>query len=65
VNPQLPSHWPSMRVRRVFRGATFDVTVTRGAVERTTVACDGKVLAGAHIAGIEAGRAYRVEVTVP
>ena len=26
---------------------------------------DGKALAQAHIAGIEAGRTYRVEVTVP
>jgi cellobionic acid phosphorylase len=65
VNPQLPSHWPSMRVRRVFRGATFDVGVTRGAVERTTVVCDGKTLPEARIVGIEAGRTYRVEVTVP
>jgi cellobionic acid phosphorylase len=65
VHPQLPSHWPSMRVRRVFRGATFDVSVVRGAVERTTVVCDGKALADARIAGIEAGRTYRVEVTVP
>jgi cellobionic acid phosphorylase len=54
-----------MRVRRVFRGATFDVSVTRGAVERTTVVCDGKTLADAHIGGIEAGRTYRVEVMVP
>lgn len=65
VNPQLPSHWPSMRVRRAFRGATFDVSVTRGAVVRTTVVCDGKVLPEARITGIEAGRTYRVEVTVP
>ncbi|KQV40171.1 glycosyl hydrolase family 65 protein [Massilia sp. Root335] len=65
VNPQLPSHWPSMRVRRVFRGATFDVSVTRGPVERTTVVCDGVVLAEARVAGIEAGRVYRLDVTVP
>ncbi|WP_413675243.1 GH36-type glycosyl hydrolase domain-containing protein [Massilia cellulosiltytica] len=65
VNPQLPSHWPSMRVRRVFRGATFDVSVTRGAVGRTTVVCDGQTLPEARIGGIEAGRTYRVEVTVP
>jgi cellobionic acid phosphorylase len=39
--------------------------VTRGPVERTTVVCDGKVLARAHVAGIEAGRTYRLEVTVP
>ena len=65
VNPQLPSHWPSMRVRRVFRGATFDVGVTRGDVARTTVVCDDRLLAEARIEGIEAGRTYRVEVTVP
>jgi cellobionic acid phosphorylase len=54
-----------MRVRRAFRGATFDVSVTRGAVVRTTVVCDGKVLPEARITSIEAGRTYRVEVTVP
>jgi cellobionic acid phosphorylase len=52
-------------VRRIFRGATFDVSVTRGAVERTMVVCDGTALADAHIGGIEAGRTYRVDVTVP
>ena len=65
VNPQLPSHWPSMRVRRVFRGATFEVSITRGDVARTTVVCDGRLLAEARIEGVEAGRTYRVEVTVP
>jgi cellobionic acid phosphorylase len=39
--------------------------VTRGAVERTTVVCDGQTLPEARIGGIEAGRTYRVEVTVP
>jgi cellobionic acid phosphorylase len=29
------------------------------------VVCDGKRLADAHIAGIQAGHTYRVEVTVP
>jgi cellobionic acid phosphorylase len=65
VHPQLPSHWPSMRVRRVFRGATFDVSVTRGDVARTTVVCDGRLFAEARIDDIEAGRTYRVDVTVP
>jgi cellobionic acid phosphorylase len=54
-----------MRVRRAFRGATFDVTVTRGAVEATMVVCDGETLAEARITGVEAGRTYRVDVTVP
>jgi len=65
VDPHLPSHWSGMRVRRVFRGATFDVGIARGAVERTTVVCDGRLLAEARITGIEAGRTYRLDVTVP
>jgi cellobionic acid phosphorylase len=65
VNPQLPAHWPSMRIEREFRGARFDVSVTRGAVERTTVRCDGVLLAEPRIGAIDAGRSYRVEVVVP
>jgi cellobionic acid phosphorylase len=65
VDPQLPSHWPGMRVRRTFRGATFDVSIARGAVDRTTVMCDGRLLAEARVTGIEAGRTYRLDVTVP
>jgi cellobionic acid phosphorylase len=64
VDPQLPSHWAGMHVRRTFRGATFDVSIARGAVERTTVVCDGRPLHEARVTGIEAGRTYRLEVTV-
>jgi cellobionic acid phosphorylase len=65
VNPQLPSHWPGMRIQRTFRGARFDVSVTRGAVARTTVTCDGVALAEARVDGIEPGRSYRLDVVVP
>jgi cellobionic acid phosphorylase len=49
----------------MFRGATFDVAISRGPVDRTTVVCDGRLLAEARITGIEAGRTYRLDVTVP
>jgi len=65
VHPQLPPHWNTMRIRRDFRGARFDVTVTRGAVDGVRVRCDGILLDAARIEGIEAGRSYEVEVTVP
>ncbi|WP_296952584.1 GH36-type glycosyl hydrolase domain-containing protein [uncultured Massilia sp.] len=65
VDPQLPAHWPGMRIQRDFRGARFDVTVTRGAVERVQVRCDAVLLDGNRIGGVAAGRSYRVEVTVP
>ena len=65
VNPQLPAAWPGMHVRRTFRGAHFDVHVTRGAVEAVTVRCDGATLATARVDGIVAGRSYRLDVVVP
>lgn len=65
IAPQLPSGWPGMQATRRFRGATFEVEIRRGAVERVMVTCDGVALQDARIDGIEAGRTYRVEVVVP
>lgn len=65
VAPQLPSSWEGMSVTRRFRGAVFEVEIKRGAVERVGVICDGVALPVARIDQIEAGRSYRVEVTVP
>jgi cellobionic acid phosphorylase len=65
INPQLPSEWPGIAVTRSFRGATFEVTVTRGDVASTQVVCDGVALAAARVDNVEAGRTYRLEVTVP
>jgi len=39
--------------------------VQRGDVREVTVRCDGKPLPAARVTGIEAGRTYRLEVTVP
>lgn len=65
VAPQLPSGWDGMTVTRRFRGATFEVDIKRGAVEQVTVVCDGRALPAARIDAIEAGRSYRLQVTVP
>lgn len=63
VAPNLPSQWPSVRVTRQFRGATFEVHVTRGAEPK--LVCEGKVLSGNVITDIQAGKTYRVEVVLP
>ncbi len=65
IAPQLPPGWPGMHAIRQFRGATFDVTITRTGREDIAVRCDGKLLASPHVGGIEAGRHYRLEVAVP
>ncbi|KAH7101664.1 cyclic beta-1, 2 glucan synthetase, putative, cgs94A [Auriculariales sp. MPI-PUGE-AT-0066] len=63
VAPQLPPSWPSVRVTRTFRGATFDVEVTRGGNPR--VVCDGKRVEDGLITGIQSGKTYYVEVVLP
>ena len=65
VAPQLPSGWSGMSVTRRFRGATFEVDIRRGAVDRIEVRCDGAALSAARVDAVEPGRTYRLEVTVP
>jgi len=65
VAPQLPSHWPSAKAVRQFRGATFDVTIVRADVAGKTLTLDGQLLAGEHVTDIEAGRYYVLEVVLP
>ena len=66
IAPQLPSHWPSARAWRRFRGAEIELEVER--VAGTTgmqVSVDGEALAEGLLQPVEAGRTYRVRVLLP
>ena len=66
IAPQLPSHWPSARASRRFRGATFEVEIERVAsLKQARVALDGVWQHDAVIRDVEAGRTYQVRVEVP
>lgn len=66
VRPQLPSHWDRVRVERRFRGAVFHVDIRRSAAVRAAVVeHEGAALPEARFTGIEAGKTYRLTVTVP
>ena len=66
IAPQLPSHWPSARASRCFRGAVFEVEIERVAgLAQARVALDGVWQDGAVIRDIEAGRTYPLRVEVP
>ena len=66
IQPQLPAHWNHARVTRTFRGATFEVEIRREAgTARTRVLVDGYLLPGNRFPGVQAGKTYRVEVTLP
>lgn len=66
IEPKLPSHWPRACAVRLFRGAEFDVDITRVAGRtRTGIIVDGEPIIGNAIAGITRGQRYRVQVELP
>ncbi|MEZ9539071.1 glycosyl hydrolase family 65 protein [Shewanella sp. 10N.286.51.B8] len=67
IKPQLPKHWPSLKVSRRFRGATVDVSIQRRAdIISQQVLVNGKSLqtnaAGEHILAISTNTSYNISV---
>jgi cellobionic acid phosphorylase len=65
VRPQLPSDWEGIRVTRLFRGAKFEVDIKRTDVAEVKVVVNGETVEGGKITGIENGKTYKVDVSVP
>jgi cellobiose phosphorylase len=62
VEPVLPTDWPGFTATRRLRGATYEITVKRGA--DPGVAVDGKRLDGAVVPLAEPGSTVAVEVVI-
>jgi len=67
IDPCIPKDWDGFRVRRRFRGATYDITVTNPAgvskgVRSVTV--DGKAIEGRILPDFKDGRTHRVKVVM-
>ena len=63
IAPQLPNHWPSAKLTRRFRGAEFDISITRSSdinTQRTEL--DGIHLEDNIIRNIQSGERYSVKV---
>ncbi len=66
IRPQLPGHWNQARVTRKFRGATLNIEMRREAgVSDTLMMVGGKQLAAHRLTGIQPGKTYEVEVSIP
>lgn len=65
IDPQLPSGWDGIKLRRSFRGARFDVDIRRGEVDEVKVEMDGETLPTARITGIQPGAYHQVSVLIP
>ncbi|TPX16283.1 uncharacterized protein E0L32_003932 [Thyridium curvatum] len=66
IRPQMPKEWTGMKVQRLFRGATFQLDISRsGEVKDVVVEQDDKRLSEAKIKNIKAGETYQLKVLVP
>ena len=65
IRPQLPSSWDSIKVTRLFRGATFNLDIRRADVKDVVVRLGGKVLPTPRIDNIKAGQQYDLAVLIP
>lgn len=65
VAPQLPAHWRTARAVRTFRGARFEVVITRQeGLKHTQITVNDQPLEGQVISHIEAGSSYQVRVSI-
>jgi cellobionic acid phosphorylase len=65
IEPQLPSSWTKATVTRHFRGAEFQIEITRVSTSSTVmIKVDGIVIDDPVIKNIKAGKKYEVQVII-
>jgi cellobiose phosphorylase len=62
IEPSIPTHWPGYRYTRQFRGATYEIEVSRG--KQPQIEVDGNVLASNLLPDFRDGRTHRVRVVL-
>ena len=65
IDPRLPADWPGASLTRDFRGARFNIRISRQSqAENARVWLDGTALPGRLIENIRPGHSYDVEVVI-
>ncbi len=62
IRPKLPSTWPALSAKRLFRGSEINLTVTRGADPQVSV--NGKQQKTPLLTDIKPGQSYDVKVII-
>lgn len=66
IEPQLPKDWDQVEVTRVFRGATFEISMGRNPnITSLIISNNGDVLDHNLIENIEADKVYVIKVEIP
>lgn len=65
MQPCLSSDWPGLTATRIFRGATYQISVERmGSGAETSLTVDGKHLEGNLVPLAKPGKMVRVQVII-
>lgn len=66
IQPQLPSHWPSLKVQRQFRGANIELDIIKSdIVKQQVTTVNDLVFKDNKLSNLQAGHNYKVEVLLP
>ena len=62
INPKLPSGWDFLNAQRRFRGAMFDIRITRGKMAKIEI--NGEALDGSIFTKVKAGEHYKTNIII-
>lgn len=63
IQPNLPEHWPSLKAKRMFRGASIELEVIKtDDLENSIVCVNGQPVSDNKISDVKAGQLYKVKV---
>ena len=62
INPKLPSDWDFLNAQRRFRGAMFDINITRG--KKAKIEINGEELKGSIFTKVKAGEHYKTNIII-
>jgi len=66
IQPQLPYHWPTLSIKRQFRGANIELEIIKSnTVTNTVTTVNGDISKDNKIVNVQAGKTYKVEVLLP
>ncbi len=66
IKPQLPSDWQEAKVKRIFRGAEFDIDIRRElSIKNMEVYVNNNFVEGGIVRNIKQGMQYKVLVKIP
>ena len=62
INPKLPSDWDFLNAQRRFRGAMFDVKITRGKAAKVEI--NGQEVDGSIFTKVKADEHYKTNIII-